>query len=69
MSPPRDDPGVGARETITPDGGVAQMVTSHPAELERLGNPLVDDVLQPDTPNDECVRIILKDREGDAREI
>jgi len=45
------------------------MVTSPPAELEPLGNPLVDDVLPSGTPNDECVRVILKDREGDAREI
>ncbi len=69
VSPPRDDPGVGAREIITPVGGVARMVTSPPAELEPLGNPLVDDVLPSGAPNDECVRVILKDREGDVRDI
>ena len=67
MTPPRDDPDVGPRETVKPDGGVTRMVTSPPAELRPLGNPLVDEVLPPNTPNEECVRVILKDREGDVR--
>ncbi len=50
LSPPRDDPGVGAREIITPVGGVARMVTSPPAELESLGNTLEGRVL----PRGDC---------------
>ncbi len=56
---PRDESGVGARETITPGGGVARVVTSTAVKLEPLGDPLIDDVLSPDTPNDECVKMIF----------
>jgi hypothetical protein len=69
VSPPRDDPDVGTRETITPDGGVTRTVTSPPAELRPLGNPLVDEVLPPNTPDENCVRVLLKDRDGGATEI
>ena len=66
---PRDESGVGARETLTPEGGVARMATSSPAELQPLGDPLVEDILPPETPNDECVRMILKNHNGDVAEI
>ena len=66
---PRDESGVGARETLTPEGGVARMATSSPAELQPLGDPLVEGILPPETPNDECVRMILKNHNGDAAEI
>ena len=66
---PRDESGVGARETLTPEGGVARMATSTPIELQPLGDPLVEDVLPSGTPNDECVEMISKNHAGDVAEI
>ncbi len=69
MTPPRDDPDVGPRETVKPDGRVTRTVTSPPVELKPLGNPLIDEVLPLDTPDENCVRVLLKNRDGDVRDI
>ncbi len=68
-TPPREDPNVAPRETLMPDGRVTRTVTSPPVELKPLGNPLIDEVLPLDTPDENCVRVLLKDRDGGATEI
>jgi hypothetical protein len=68
-TPPREDPNVAPRETLLPDGRLTRTVTSPLIELRPLGNPLVDETLPSETPDEDCVRVLLKDSDGSAFEI
>ncbi|MDP7560073.1 MAG: hypothetical protein QF745_05990, partial [Planctomycetota bacterium] len=70
-TPPREDPNVAPRETLLPDGRVTRTVTSLTTihELQPLGNPLIDETLPSDTPDEKCMRVLLKDSDGSAHEI
>ena len=49
----QDEPDVGVREVITADGGVATLARSTPMVLKPLEDPLEEDVLPPETPDEQ----------------
>jgi hypothetical protein len=70
-TPPREDTNIASRERLLPDGRVTRMVTSLATvyELQPLGNPLIHETLPSETPDDKCMKVLLKDSGGEVREI
>ncbi len=57
-------PDLEVREIIIPDGGVAILAKSTPMVMKPLGDPLEEDVLPPDTPDNQCLTLTLRNKEG-----
>ncbi len=66
---PRDEPNAEVRETITPGGGVARVARSTPVVLQPLGDPLVEDILPPETPDEDCLKMSLRNQDGEVAEV
>ena len=66
---PRDEPNVGVRETITSEGGVAPVARSTPVVLQPLGDPLVEDTLPSGTPDEDCLKMSLRNQDGEVGEV
>ncbi len=65
----QDEPTVGLRETIAPDGGVATVARSAPVVLRPLGDPLVEDTLPSETPDENCLKMTLRNGDGEVAEV
>ena len=63
---PRDEPNVGVRETIASEGGVAPVARSTPVVLQPLGDPLVEDTLPSGTPDEDCLKMSLRNQDGES---
>ncbi|MDP7560363.1 MAG: hypothetical protein QF745_07460, partial [Planctomycetota bacterium] len=70
-TPPRQGSDVASKERLLPDGTVTRLVASSGTvrKLQPLGNPLIDETLPSHTPDDECMKVLLKGSDGKAQEI
>ena len=66
---PRDEPNVGVRETIAPEGRAATVARSTPVVLQPLGDPLVEDTFPSGTPDEDCSKMSLRNRDGEVAEV
>ncbi len=69
LSFPLDMPSVGKEESdptasVTRDGARATLATSTPIAMAELGDPLVADTLPQNTPDDECLKLTLRNKDG-----
>ena len=53
----------------TRDGGMATLAKSTPIVMKQLGDPLVEDVLSPDTPDDQCLTLTLRNKDGTVADV
>ncbi len=54
---------------INRDGGVAILAKSTPIVMKQLGDPLVEDILSPDTPDDQCLTLTLRNTDGTVADV
>ena len=54
---------------INRDGGVAILAKSTPIVMKQLGDPLVEDILSPDTPDDQCLTLTLRNKDGTVADV
>ena len=53
----------------TRDGGMATLAKSTPIVMRELGDPLVEDTLPSDTPDDQCLNLTLRNKEGTVADV
>ena len=65
----QDDPDVGVREVTAPDGGVATLARSTAMVLKPLEDSLEEGILPPETPDDQCLKLTLRNEDGKVAEV